>query len=366
MKQTILYYIIFLLCCMLCLFTACDTEQLVPDVVPTEQEPAPTAVSFNVDPFSTKGSIEKADSIVSLGVFGYSTGTIPFDYTNPLHLPNLIYNQEAWRAPVAAGETNNNPWQYNPVAYWPIDASIQNTFFAYSPHSSKFPPEADFTFSAQTDTGYPKITYTVPNRVTKQVDVLYATPVLGKNKNDNGGMVNYQMKHALTWLVFVVAPEQRVDMGETVDTFQIKSLRFIVDELVTRAELNLGTGVWKPLETSPADYEFDVDTERRIPANTMAIITPPSSRLMMIPQNFTQVANPSAIDVVFTVSGDGNESDDDEEYFYSVPFPDTKLGAGGVTIYLLRLSADGVKVEFYNSNYIDPWLAGEEQVLEVY
>lgn len=365
MKRTNLY-IAYLLCCMLFLFAACDKEPLSLDTgSPVEPDSTPKSIAFRLDELQTKGSIESVDSILSLGVFGYSTGTTLYDQTDQAdRLPNLIYNQEAWRAnrPLQDGK-NRNAWQYNPVAYWPTDQTINNSFFAYSPHSSKFPPEAEFTIPARIDTGYPKIAYTVPNRVVDQVDVLYASPVFNKNLTNNSeGVVNYQMKHALSWLIFVAAPVQRADTGDgdnKTDTFKIKSLRFIVDTLITRAELNLGTGEWTPLEASSADYEFVVDTARKIPANTMATITPASSRLMIIPQAFTQAANPSAIDVYFTVSGDSDTSDDDDEYFYSIPFPDTKLHPGGVTIYLLRLSTEGVKVEFYDYNNIDPWLNGE-------
>ncbi len=357
MKRILSYLALPLLLC-----TACGKERPAPQAA--GQEPA---MKFGVEALGGRASFEKADSITSLGLFGYSTGTQVFDSLNPLHLPNLFYNREVSRTISKDGNdaTIIGDWTYAPMVFWPSDVNVKNTFFAYAPHTSRFPAEAEASVSAQTAWDYPTLWYTVPDRVSDQMDVLYAKPVKNVTKAYNGGQVLYEMNHALSWLIFVVVPTQRPAIPGT-DQFQITSLRFVVSNLVTRSELNLGTGAWRDLETSPADYEFDV-LDTPIPAGQVSVITPPASRLMLIPQPLTQARNPSSIDVTFKVSNiaDGDAGDDDE-YFYSIPFPDTKLHAGQVTIYLLRLSVEGIEVEFHEKNTIDQWLKGEGQTLEIY
>lgn len=348
-------YIATLLCGILCLLAACDKELQAPDVVPetgTKQAP----ITFQVSGLATRSAIDSTKHILSLGLFGYSTGTTQFDLTNPEdRLPNLIYNQEAKRESAAnnGSAENTNPWTYSPPAYWPADESVNNSFFAYSPHLSTLPTGVDFSISAQTDTGYPKLRYAVPEYVADQVDILYATGVKDVNRTLNGtGKVNYTMKHALTWLVFFVMPESE---HET-DKVKIKSLRFVIQNLMTKAELNLGTGGWRNLvSSSEAEYEFDLLTDS-IPAKVISPISPASSHLMLIPQNVTQAANPSAIEVVFAVSNDPNE------YFYAIPFPDTKLSSGSVSIYLIRLSTKGARVEFVKENTIEKWKAATIEI----
>ncbi len=360
MKRTT-SHITFLLCGMLCLLAACDKEPQVPDVVP-RTETKPTAISFQVSELVTRSAIDSTKHILSLGLFGYSTGTKAFDLTAlEDRLPNLIYNQSATResAKNNGSAENPNPWTYSPPAYWPADESIKNSFFAYSPHSSKFAAGVDFSISAQTDTGYPKLRYGVPEIVADQVDILYATPVTDVNRTlNNDGTVNYQMKHALTWLIFVAMPES----DHTDDNVAIKSLRFVIQNLVTKAELSLGTGKWKNLESSTeAEYEFDLLPDS-IAANKISMITPSSSHLMIIPQDITQKANPSAIEIVFAVSHDPNE------YFYAIPFPDTKLSQGSASLYLIRLSTTGARLEFVGTNTIETWKTDGTTVkdIEVY
>lgn len=342
----------------LLLLTACGKE-----MPQTEPQDSQAPVQFGVAGLDSRASYETAADINSLGLFAYSTDTDDFDPENPAHLPNLLYNREVSRTTGAIP----GPWEYSPLAYWPLDPTVKSTFFAYAPHSSHFPKDAEFFVSSRTASGYPTIEYTVPDDVSQHVDILYANPfVANKTRPLTGGEVLYTMKHALTWLLFVVVPEPRA--GHIDDEYRITSMRFAVDRLVTCAELNLGSGVWVNKEVSKADYDFIVD-DRPLTAGSINIVTPTNSRLMMIPQMLTRASNPSSIDVVYTVRGmddEGNPLDGEDEYFYSIPFPDTKLHMGNVTIYMIRLSTEGAIVEFLAENTIDDWKQGLAQTVDVY
>lgn len=322
---------------------------------------ASLAMTLAVEGGQTRARIELAEDIMSLGLFGYSTGTDSFDATNPAHLPNLMHNRLATRSE-AGGD-----WSYSPDAYWPVDLSVKNSFFAYSPHSSLFPVSAAVAVSGIGASGYPTLSYTVPELVSEQVDVLYSeyeyavgnqkylnANTANVNRNTNGGQVLYKMKHALTWLAFMAYPEPRSGQH---DEYHIVSLRFIVDKLVTRASLNLGTGEWVNPVSSSADYQFDV-VSTALPVGQVNAITATDNQLMLIPQNFTVKDNPSTIDIVYTINDADDGTDDSDEYFYTIPFPDTKLGAGRVTVYLLRLSPEGAQVQFLEDNTITQWLEG--------
>ncbi len=376
MKQSY-SYIASLLCCLL-LLAACHPDESLP----VQPEAKQTPMVFDVEELQTRAGIDSAKQILSLGVFGYSTGTTEYKAAELIHTPNLLYNRKVTRGivgnPLPTDDYELTPWSYSPVAYWPIEKAIRNTFFAYAPHSSEFPEEANLVISDSTKVGYPKLTYTVPELVSEQIDLLYSFPVSNINRESAGGNVNYRMKHALSWLLFVVAPEQRNPEAGWLDMYHITSLRFVCGNLITRAELELDSGTWINPIVSPADYQFNIGNID-LPAGKISLISQADNRLMIIPQPLTQAYNPSSIDVSFTVKGvkkegahptdpdqDGDPSDTNNEYFYSIPFPDTRLGAGGLVIYMLRLSGNGVTVEFYGENTIEEWLEGEEKTVDVF
>ena len=300
----------------------------------------------------TRDAINSAPEIVSLGIFGYSTGGDNFDENNNTHIPNLFFDRHAERTP-------GNDWVYTPLAYWPIDAAVKNTFFACSPHSSLFPPEANVALSSATAYGFPTITYTVPAAVSNHVDLLYANPMPNINRKTNSGKVLFEMNHALSWIKIYVAPD--VKTSSVIEEYTITSLSLSASALTTRACLCLGTGAWSTVSTGPAQYLFNV-TGTAIESGNVEDPTATGECLMLIPQ----LVSGTMVNVTFIYSYNGVT--DPDEYSFAVPFPNIELIAGHIGIYVLRLNTAGVEILFHTNNTIDEWDEDStyKEILDVY
>jgi hypothetical protein len=328
-----------------------------------EPRPAPAdgprAIRAEVgDAFTRASRIETADRITSLGIFGYSTGTADFDPANTTHRPNLIYNQKAARADAAS------PWIYSPVAYWSTDRTIKNTFVAYSPHTGDFPDPRSVAVSLATASGWPTLNYNVPVQVNRQVDLLYSDPVPDINAETHAGAVPYVMHHALSWLRLLIAPQKAASDGES---YTLTSLEFSARDMVTSAQLNLGTGEWVPLIHDDARYSFVV-TGNAVQVGKVAPAAEGANYLMTIPQELDQEINSPMLDVTFTYF-DGVTLDPDD-YFFSVPFPADgySFRQSMVTVYIIKLNTEGVAIQFDSENSIEDWVEdpSDPTVVDVY
>lgn len=343
-------HILFLVCCAAAGLGGCSDRQESP--APQDKIP----VRFGVSSLESRSNaVLTADAIHSMGVFGYSTGTSNFNPSVSTFTPNLIYNQEASREIVAnvPGE-----WEYTPPAYWPLDLSVKNSFFAYSPHSSHFAESANVIVSGRTASGYPTLTYTLPTDITEQEDILYAAPVLDINRESNGGKVLYEMKHALSWLAFVVTPTMFNDPNEE---YTVNRLIFMADELPMTATLNLGTGQWSNVRSEEKvvfEFELDETEATNIKPGEVARIVDPASRLMLFPITIDSELSGATVDLTFMFNG--------EEYYYYVPFPTTYMTAGNVVVYLINISIDGIIVEFMEKNKIEDWLPGGGKQIDIF
>ena len=142
------------------------------------------------------------------GVFASYTGKLM--YENTTVSPDFMYNQ-----PIRYEGSN---WTYNPVKYWPNDASEYVSFFAYAPYEEN--PADDgrciIDMSKWDDKGDPWVNYRLvqdPFDETgtgyPQVDLLYAVnegattevtddePWLDQQKPDVSTRVKFTFKHAL-------------------------------------------------------------------------------------------------------------------------------------------------------------------------
>ena len=328
--KRISYIAIFLLCS-LALFWGCSKS---------EQSVALQSIGFNVnDLLQTKAAITSANQIKSLGLFGYSTGADDFGlFLSPM--VNIFYNRLATPPAIPA-----NMWSYTPLAYWPIDAAVKNTFFAYSPWM-------DGVANTELLTGYPTITYSVSQNVEDQIDLLYATPVFNLLRPADG-KVGYTMKHALSWIKFYVAPEVMTSPNEK---YAVTSLNMTTHYLITSATLNLGTGSWTPLTAMGTIYDLEVGG-RLSPINAGNVVSATNDCLMLIPQSITKDGNMPMIHISFEFY-DGTQWDEGGAFSFSIPFPDVVLAAGKVAVCVLQISTDGVPIVFWyaTDNTIEEWL----------
>jgi hypothetical protein len=340
---------------------------------------APQAIDVGVSEMNTRNYVDDAGDILSLGIFGYSTGAEPFDAagTTYAHTPNLFENARATR-------TAGSEWVYDPVAVWPSDNTAKNTFFAYSPYMVDGSVGTDGYFEVPTVTkGAPVIKYRVPENVSEQVDLLYSESngdVTDINATTNSSKVRYNMKHALLWIRFAIATEQMVpgDPTMTGESYTITEFRMIGGNIMAAGQFDLGTATWSPDPTAGmegATYEFDY-----LAANPRIIgggelgkavrlgALDSDNYLMIIPDDFKTDTHKISVEMSYT-HNDGSAAPSPTEYFVTMPFPDVPLaGPGNMMVYVVKVSTNGAYIEFQELSTIEEWVDNDtvSRPIEVY
>ncbi len=321
-------------------------------------EYGPCEMRFGVSSVErTRGNaILSVDEITSIGVFGYTTGmaeiTGPGSWTYPA---DLLDNQKVSRSGM--------DWIYNPVAYWPAEG-INNTFFAYSPHSSEFAVDSYVQALVPDGGGAPTLRYSIPANVVDHKDILVAKGVYNvdlASPGVNNGMVRYEMGHAMTWLALVLNP---TDIAETAnETYTVDWLAFKADNLPVASYLNLETGTWaSPITHGDVSWELMLDTDlsRNITPDRATRLTDDNNRIMLLP--FDLQADMVNIDLTYYYNPNGDSYDEangnyiGNEYSYSLPIPETSMRPGIVVVYLINISPEGAYVEFRQENWDDNWI----------
>lgn len=96
---------------------------------------------------------------------------------------------------------------YSPLRYWPLDESLKIRFFAWYPqHTEGLTAEVKYT---------PELTYTVPEDITRQTDLIYACTKAIHRTNLAGSdeKVPLTFRHALTQLDFAVRLGSDIPQG---------------------------------------------------------------------------------------------------------------------------------------------------------
>ncbi|MDR2891263.1 MAG: fimbrillin family protein [Alistipes sp.] len=314
-------------------------------------------------PAATRSNtFDNADEITSMGVFGFSTGATGFASATD-RTPNLLYNQKLTRV--------QDDWEYNPVVYWPLDEGVNNSFFAYSPHSSEFPASTGLSVSAADKQGHPTLTYTIPaGDIDEMRDILVATPVLDKNRDSSDtevddGMVTYRMRHALSGIAFLFSafhPDEQVE-----EPYYISSVNLTADNLPVSATLDLGyaptvsdvygDGAWGEARMGGVNWNlklaYDPDLEPGFEMSSTDVVDPTTENgvntLLLLPKDI-DASTRAMVNVGFRHH--------DKTYAYSVPMPPAYMHAGLVTVFLVTVSVDGISVEFHRTNTIEEWTDG--------
>ena len=181
------------------------------------------AVSFGVyagktaQTRATYGDITTATlktSTDGFGVFAYYTEAAAWSASAT---PNFMYNQQVTYSAEANTTLYPQKWVYSPRKYWPNgtnsttvesgETADKLSFFAYAPHiataSINSVPAAGqgiTAMSANSATGAPTVSFTVPAKAEHQIDLLWAIPVKDQTKAELDGTVSFTFKHALTKL----------------------------------------------------------------------------------------------------------------------------------------------------------------------
>lgn len=233
---------------------------------------------------ATRASVIDVDALETygFGVFGYYTTS---DWTTSA-TPNFMYNQKVSGA----------NWGYEPLKYWPATGKI--SFFAYAPYDE----HAELTANTVADT--PTLTYTVPDAVGEQIDLLVA----GAQKNQTGNTVNFTFKHALSRIGFGVklADGSAVDNQTTIAFSSIALTADFDSSNTLTLDLDGSDNVQWGTPTTATDVTYtlsDTNIETIAALNTTTTaINNTSSYLMVLPQDFSAAGNEMEITANFSLS----------------------------------------------------------------
>ncbi|MBO5382479.1 MAG: fimbrillin family protein [Bacteroides sp.] len=238
---------------------------------------------------ATRASVINLDALKTsgFGVFGYYTTG---DWTTGA-TPNFMYNQQV------SGEN----WGYAPLKYWPETGKI--SFFAYAPYGTG-------TLSDNTETGTPTLTYSVPNTVAGQKDLLVA----GAQKNQTGNTVNFTFKHALSRIGFGVklADGSAVDNQTTIAFSSIALTADFDSSNTLTLDLDGSDNVQWGTPTTATDVTYTLNNTNDATTDNIADITSlkttttainnESSYLMVLPQDFSAAGKEMSITANFSLS----------------------------------------------------------------
>ena len=239
------------------LLAGCSTEN------PPGEQPAEGVIGFSQGLLVRGTPVESAGSILSMGVF---CGLTDGNFTTTSRADNYMDNVAVSRANSTAA------FAYSPLKYWPTEAGKRLSFFAYAPHSTTL-PAGTLAFTATA--GTPTLTYIVPADVTRQPDLMVATPQT--DLTQTAGQIGFDMKHALTCIGFKVAG----------DGYKVTGIKIVGATKSGSLKMDGSNPVWSGL-TGTGDYEagirFDNGLGFRTTTTTMTDVLTADGYLMMIPQ----------------------------------------------------------------------------------
>ena len=271
---------ILLSAALLIAFTSCDKSN--PELAANESD----KIDFVATPYhesfiqanQARGSETGDDGMQNFGIYTYYTA----DAFNPeSSTPNFMCNTLV--------EKTNSQWTYTPLMFWPNSGNL--SFFAYSPYAG-----ADDRYttlgSTLTTTGCPQLTYTVPDNVIDQRDLLVSVPLIDQTKDDvnANGKLPLTFRHALSCIVF------KAKMTDVCD-FPVKVTSITLGNFKNKASLfydltaTPGTFSWTmPKEAPDKSYSLAInnnlltDTDLKAITGSYQSITADNASLILLPQ----------------------------------------------------------------------------------
>lgn len=188
-------------------------------------------------------------------------------YTDATGTPDFMYNE------TVTLNKDEGRWYPTGTYYWP--GKKQLSFYAW------FPSAADgMTLTGNTDVGAPVITYTVPDDVKKQQDVMSAV-VIGKDNPtlaDGFATTDLTFNHALSAVKFVA--------GDDLPNCVVKSIK--LDGVRYKGTYTLGTDAWTLTDDTQA---FTLRLNKVVAGNGGAITEDGKGEtLFMMPQTLSDDA----------------------------------------------------------------------------
>lgn len=230
------------------------------------------SISFTT--YTSRASSLTSDNIADFGVLAYYNDGATWAATSSL-VPDFMYNQKV--------EKSGANWIYDPIKYWPADASKKISFLGYTPYvevdettgANAKAASADGVASIITElsnnsyAGNPYLKFSVGTKITDQLDLAYASAMDQDNSNTP---VNMQFKHALSRVCFKVRgwKDATTVAGQTFDdqtTVTIHSVKITTARKA--ATLDLKEGTWSnPVDVAGGKTEAYTVAERYSNMNT--------------------------------------------------------------------------------------------------
>ena len=291
---------ILLSAALLIAFTSCDKSMNHTDPV-TEGDKIDFVAAGTGEPFISpplgRGSETDIATMRDFGVYAYyADGT----FTTALS-PNFMCNTRVTKS--------GNAWGYTPVMYWPNSGTV--SFFAYSPHAAEGDPYIALS-SGATTAGYPQLTYTVPDAVEAQHDLLVSVPLLNQTKADvpTGGKLTLAFKHTLACVVFQAKMTAARELPVKVTSITLGQLKNKADFAYGDTP---GTFSWTATADA-ADKSYTLGIANSLLADTdisgsssYTSISPADSRLLLLPQNI-DAGDEITVTVVYTLAAGGTKT----------------------------------------------------------
>lgn len=191
---------------------------------------------------TTRGSIQTADTFYpNFGIFGYFYDSTQSWASIKSSIPDSSMDN------LNVTQTSKS-WTTN--VYWP-GGTKKATFFAYAPYNSNV--------ALTSNTGAPKISYTVPSEIAEQQDLLIAKSTEDISCDGNS-TVALDFKHALSAIKFV--------KGDTPGYKEIKGIQ--ISGVKNQGTINMNSQLWE--NTSGSDT-YSIST---IDENTVCFLMPQS------------------------------------------------------------------------------------------
>lgn len=187
-------------------------------------------------------------------------------YTDATGTPDFMYNE------TVTLNKDEGRWYPTGTYYWP--GKKQLSFYAW------FPSAADgMTLTGNTDVGAPVITYTVPDDVKKQQDVMSAAAIGKDNPTVDGfATTGLTFNHALSAVKFVA--------GDDLPNCVVKSIK--LDGVRYKGTYTLGTDAWTLTDDTQA---FTLRLNKVVAGNGGAITEDGKGEtLFMMPQTLSDDA----------------------------------------------------------------------------
>ena len=298
------------LACSILLIAACTEEEIFQQ---PGSQPADGSVAFaaelptDASDAITKGAITEKEDFLEFGVHAFYKTDDASSIINDT--PDFMYNQKVERA-----TGTSDTWFYSPKKYWSIggNAAVIHTF-AYAPRNNEY-----ITLSGRTHTGFPTLTYTAPELITAQPDILVATKKMTRTGSDNA----IKFTHALARVSFQFNDN---DAGWRIESITLKDIKS-----KGTYTYNATGGAWSGLSGSK-DFTASIANGsliRNVAPSTSpkANITSTNGYLFLLPQevnnntvtvSYKHITNDSIKTVDFTLPDKPTRWNAGEAYTYS-------------------------------------------------